>query len=236
MWRKQRRMSVGFLGVAAWSLLLGSAAWGDDARQQERAERAVLRQAQVAERQHERAARLAQRQDEVAQRESARAALLAERKAERAIERDCLTPPLQSANIPGTATFDRRVIQPGGRVEPVVDPLTGTFADVPPGTDIWVLVYPHLAGKYYQQTHHPDFGPATLEAHGEFRTSASFGGGAGELYDVALVFATPRASAELRRILGGWAAERDFRGLTLRELPQGLDQKDCVIVSGRRRG
>ncbi len=146
----------------------------------------------------------------------------------------CATRPLRSQAIAGTGKFDRNRIAHGTHVEPVIDPLTGSYSDLAPGTAIWVLVYPHLAEKYYQQTHRPDYGPATLLE--QFRSSAAFGGGAEELYDVVLVFATPDASAALQAILRRWAEDRDFKGLRAEELPLGLDEKDCVVVTGVRRG
>ena len=148
--------------------------------------------------------------------------------------RPCRSAPIRSEAIAGTAGL--RTLTNGQLIEPNVSPLEGTFADMQPGYSVWVLVYPHLAGRYYPQTHRAEFTAAEILGNGEFRTSASFGGAEGELYDVILVFAGADATQFFSRTLEAWARANDFRGLLASELPPVLDEKQCIVVTGIRRG
>lgn len=145
--------------------------------------------------------------------------------------RECASTPIRSEAIAGTATL--RGISDRDRVPTVVDPLEGSVSGAAPGSNVWVLVYPHRAEKFYPQTHRPELTPATVTGGG-FRTAASFGGGDGELYDVIVVLANAEASQTLSKTLAEWSRTGEFRGLLANELPNGLDEKQCVLVTGSR--
>jgi hypothetical protein len=147
--------------------------------------------------------------------------------------RTCRSSPLRSEAIAGTAQFVG--LSNGDRVQPTVDPLEGRYTGLPQGYSVWVLVYPHAAGKYYPQTHRPELTPADLLGGNQFRTSVTFGGGDGEPYDVILVFASPDASRFFSNTLEQWARSGDYRGLLANDLPQVVDEKQCVAVTGVRR-
>jgi hypothetical protein len=138
----------------------------------------------------------------------------------------CTHPRLRTASVDGQARIT--TVENGTVVGSAVDPLEGTYRGVAPATRLWVFVYSPVARRFYPQSSGVAE-PAVLR-DGRFHSAAFLGGQSGEHYDVAAVLATESASHVLSRTLLEWARRGDYVGLATSELPDGLEEKDCVPV------
>ncbi len=134
----------------------------------------------------------------------------------------CRHPPIRTAAIEGTASFsnltDNAAITDG-----LLNPLEGSTGGVADEIDVWVFTSPAGSDRFYMQSHRGT-DPADRVDGDRFVSSVFVSGTA----DVALVLATPAASASLSATLGAWEEAGDFPGLGLDELPAGLKETDCV--------
>jgi hypothetical protein len=140
----------------------------------------------------------------------------------------CIHPSIGRVSIRGSAHIT--TLSNGKRVERVVPDLLGVYGNLPRDTFVWILVYSDLAQRFYPQSHRGD-APADLLDGGRFRSSATFEGRVDEVYEVMTVFATTAASQFLSQTINRWTVTNDFGGLTLKDLPVGLDEKHCVPVA-----
>ena len=143
------------------------------------------------------------------------------------ITTECLHADISTTHIKGVAEI--RTLQRGQIVGPVVDPLLGDYRGLKPDTNLWVIVYSDKVRKFYPQTH-LEFQPADRLPGQRWRSKAAFGASQAESYDVILVAASKEASSFLSSTLREWGRTGDYRGLEESELPDGLDEKDCVKV------
>lgn len=140
----------------------------------------------------------------------------------------CVHPPIDTAPMAGGAEIT--VLEDGETVPEEVNPVQGTYRDLPPGSDIWLIVYSAHANLFWQQSH-LGTGPALLLPGRRFRSAAWFGGTPGGNFEAIVVFAREGASRFLSETLHRWDRADNFAGLTEEELPAGLDEKDCVPVT-----
>lgn len=144
------------------------------------------------------------------------------RSAARACEREVI----HSASMRGSVTIENiSDHQEVRRSEPVF----GSYEDVDGSSDLWIIVYAPRSDGFFPQSHRAD-GPAERR-QGRFTSSATFGGTEKERYEVVAVLADGNGSRSLLRTLAVWSRTGNFPGLTRDELPQGLDEKDCVAVT-----
>ena len=108
-----------------------------------------------------------------------------------------------------------------------IEQLTGTSESVPDDVDIWILISPTLSDNYYIQSHR-DEGPADRLGDGRFVATASLGGDPGQTFEILVVLADERASADLTATLKKWVAANSYPGLRGSELPEGLIEVHCV--------
>jgi len=139
--------------------------------------------------------------------------------------RTCARPALPSADIAGSVHIDN--LRKGQGVESP-EPIAGAYSNIRAGSDLWILVYATRSDRFYPQSNRGR-GPVELRS-GRFRGSASFGGRAGESYEVIGVVVDKAASEFFSETLDRWEKRGSSPGLSRRELPSVLDEKDCVPV------
>jgi hypothetical protein len=97
--------------------------------------------------------------------------------------------------------------------------VTGTSQNIDTGQVIWVLIYPHAAGRYYPQDE-----PADVQANGDWSTLVYFGTAAdvGLKFDVIAVLANEEAQTAFNKYLEECIENQSWPGLE--ELPIGAVQ------------
>jgi hypothetical protein len=109
--------------------------------------------------------------------------------------------------------------------------IRGTYSGDLSGKEIWILVYPELALKYYIQSHDA-CGQRPAEANqGQWITRAFFGGPV-QQYDVIAVVTEvgSPASVSFKEQLKKQCDENDLPGLPGDELPAGITEMDTITV------
>ena len=138
----------------------------------------------------------------------------------------CLHVPIETGDFAGEASLD--AIEDGAVMSgDSIDPLVGTWRDVPDDIEIWILVSPFGTDRFYQQSHRVR-DPAERLSDGRF-VAAAFMGEDGR-FEVLAVLASRAASEFLGSTLERWEAAGDFPGLSREELPPGLLEADCRTV------
>jgi hypothetical protein len=115
-----------------------------------------------------------------------------------------------------------------GASVPEVTSIEGTYLHAT--GDVWVLVSPIYA-RWYPQSETPCAAAHARQENGQWQApKVSFGGKAGEAFDVVVILATPEASAFFDSKLKLWCKAGYYSGLRTIELPQGIDEKARLRV------
>lgn len=113
----------------------------------------------------------------------------------------------------------------GATVE-IREMVRGTSQKIPEGQTIWIVVYPHVAGRYYPQND-----PADVQANGDW-TSLTFIGveeDVGGKFDIIAVLADKRAQDTFYAYLTQAKDKKTWPGL--KRLPEGATIYDRITVT-----
>jgi hypothetical protein len=105
----------------------------------------------------------------------------------------------------------------------------GVASNLDQTDEVWILVYPESAARYYPQT-----GPASFESGGAWSSSVIFVGGrdeGGEHFRIIAVVANNEASSSFERYLAKGIETGSFPGLP--DLPAGVTAQAAVKVTRR---
>lgn len=109
--------------------------------------------------------------------------------------------------------------------------IRGTYSGDLSGKEIWILVYPEQALRYYIQSHDA-CGQRPAEASGGQWITRAFFGGPVQHYDVIAVVTEVGnpASVSFKEQLKKQCDENDLPGNARNELPDGFTEMDAIIV------
>ena len=104
----------------------------------------------------------------------------------------------------------------------------GTSQAVPSGAKVWVVVYPHEAGRYYPQNN-----PAEVDAKGNWTSQTYVGieADVGAKFDLLAVLADQDGQDAFERYLRDARDKPDWAGLE--QLPDGVTLHHRIEVTRR---
>lgn len=112
----------------------------------------------------------------------------------------------------------------------------GSYSNVSPALEIWVLVYPHDSKRYYPQA----IDACSAEPAEKLGTiwgdvPVYLGRGpefdVGKRFDIVVVLADNPASLFFRDTLRNWCERSSYPGILPKDLPAGIMEKDSITVT-----